>query len=243
MIASGEPTGSGKVLVCGGREFRNYSLLVKTLDQIRPGQIIHGAARGADRMAGRYASTRGIPCESFPVFPEDWDKHGKRAGFLRNQQMLDEGRPDLVVAFPRRSRDQDDGQDIQGTGLQGAGHRPVGATSGEMSPEQRTRTQGTTSPNGLYQPTWTRPIRPASLWSAGRTSFHRIPFQENPPPSSPAQPPPKSQNPPGRTKPHSQNPGTEPRPPGKRQRALQERKTTEMKECPPGKRRKERRYW
>ena len=30
----------------------------------------------------------------------DWKKYGKKAGPLRNQQMLEEGKPDLVVAFP-----------------------------------------------------------------------------------------------------------------------------------------------
>jgi len=34
------------------------------------------------------------------VFPADWETHGKAAGPIRNQRMLDEGRPDLVVAFP-----------------------------------------------------------------------------------------------------------------------------------------------
>jgi hypothetical protein len=33
------------------------------------------------------------------VFYADWDKHGRAAGPIRNQQMLDEGKPDLVVAF------------------------------------------------------------------------------------------------------------------------------------------------
>ena len=32
-------------------------------------------------------------------FPAEWDKYGKAAGVLRNQQMLDEGYPDLVVYF------------------------------------------------------------------------------------------------------------------------------------------------
>lgn len=34
------------------------------------------------------------------AFPAHWDKYGKAAGPLRNQQMLDEGTPDLILAFP-----------------------------------------------------------------------------------------------------------------------------------------------
>jgi hypothetical protein len=30
----------------------------------------------------------------------DWAKHGRAAGPIRNKQMLEEGKPDLVVAFP-----------------------------------------------------------------------------------------------------------------------------------------------
>jgi len=32
--------------------------------------------------------------------PAEWDKFGRRAGPLRNEQMLREGKPDVVVAFP-----------------------------------------------------------------------------------------------------------------------------------------------
>jgi len=33
-------------------------------------------------------------------FPPEWKRYGPKAGPIRNKQMLDEGRPDLVVAFP-----------------------------------------------------------------------------------------------------------------------------------------------
>jgi len=33
-------------------------------------------------------------------FPADWGKYSKSAGYIRNKQMLAEGKPDLVVAFP-----------------------------------------------------------------------------------------------------------------------------------------------
>ena len=39
----------------------------------------------------------GLPCA---VYRADWEGLGRKAGPIRNQQMLDEGKPDLVVAFP-----------------------------------------------------------------------------------------------------------------------------------------------
>ncbi len=57
--------------------------------------VVHGAARGADQMAGQWADKTSTPCDAYPA---DWDKHGKSAGPVRNQQMLDSG-IDLVVAF------------------------------------------------------------------------------------------------------------------------------------------------
>lgn len=94
-----------KVLVCGGRDFYDYNLLsswmielfVKALLVPEDVTIISGHARGADKLGERFANANG--CELI-IFPADWDKYGKAAGHIRNQQMLDEGKPDLVVAFP-----------------------------------------------------------------------------------------------------------------------------------------------
>lgn len=89
-----------RVLVCGGRDFDDSRLMYRVLDALyldRDSTLIHGDARGADRMAQRWAEERALWIESYPA---DWESHGKAAGFIRNQQMLDEGKPDLVVAFP-----------------------------------------------------------------------------------------------------------------------------------------------
>jgi hypothetical protein len=64
---------------------------------------MHGAARGADRLAGAAALRLGLEVVEYPA---DWKRHGRRAGYVRNEQMLAAG-PDLVVAFhaslgPRR---------------------------------------------------------------------------------------------------------------------------------------------
>lgn len=86
-----------KVLVCGGRDYINYDKVKAVLDDLEPDVVIHGGARGADGLAGRWAAETGTECV---VFKADWGTHGKKAGVLRNRQMLDEGKPDLVIAFP-----------------------------------------------------------------------------------------------------------------------------------------------
>lgn len=90
-----------KVLVCGGRDYADRNNIFDTLDSLHEDTaittIIHGGARGADSLADAWARSRGIKTHVF--FP-DWDKYGNAAGPIRNQQMLKEGNPDYVVAFP-----------------------------------------------------------------------------------------------------------------------------------------------
>ena len=85
-----------RILVCGGREWNNAARILARLAPLGPGHtIVHGAARGADTLAGHAAHSLGLTVETFPA---DWNKHGKKAGILRNLQMLDT-KPDLVIAF------------------------------------------------------------------------------------------------------------------------------------------------
>jgi predicted NAD-dependent protein-ADP-ribosyltransferase YbiA (DUF1768 family) len=90
-----------RVLVTGGREFTDQAEADRVLDQIHKEQgisaIISGAARGADTLAANWARRNNVPLEEKPA---DWKTHGKSAGFRRNQEMLEEGKPDLVIAFP-----------------------------------------------------------------------------------------------------------------------------------------------
>jgi len=85
-----------KVLVCGGRNFNDFQLLINVLGEYAITEVIHGNARGADFMADEYATDMNIPIKRFPA---NWDDFGRSAGPIRNRQMLAE-RPDLVVAFP-----------------------------------------------------------------------------------------------------------------------------------------------
>lgn len=90
-----------KVLVCGGRDYADKQRVYSTLNTIREQYgdfiVIHGAAKGADTLADEWAEEQKIVCERYPA---DWNKYGKRAGYIRNSQMLREGQPDLVIAFP-----------------------------------------------------------------------------------------------------------------------------------------------
>ena len=90
-----------RVLVCGGRTFNDSNLAFETLDEIckdaRATVIIHGGALGADELAKEWAI---VNWASWISFPADWEAHGRAAGPIRNQAMLDEGKPDLVIAFP-----------------------------------------------------------------------------------------------------------------------------------------------
>jgi hypothetical protein len=90
------------ILVCGSRDWTSESVIWDALRSYKVGMpddplIIHGAARGADELAAWIAESMDLPVKAFPA---DWKTHGKRAGFLRNIQMLDEN-PDLVIAFQR----------------------------------------------------------------------------------------------------------------------------------------------
>lgn len=94
-----------RLLVCGGRDFQDspkvFQLICDELDWHDvaldcPHTIISGAARGVDTLAYNWAETYGVPIEEYPA---DWEKYGKGAGHIRNQQMLDEGKPDKVLAI------------------------------------------------------------------------------------------------------------------------------------------------
>ena len=87
-----------KLLVCGGRDFSDYARVRAVLGNFGGYvELAHGGARGADALARRFAQEQGWPVK---VYRADWSGYGKSAGVRRNQQMLDEFRPDFVVAFP-----------------------------------------------------------------------------------------------------------------------------------------------
>ena len=104
-----------RILVCGGREHRfrsKVAALIATsllyIEESLPDDedmvLIQGdCPRGADRIA-KIAVKNWIQMGAsweIESYPADWDRYGRsKAGGIRNQQMLDEGKPDLVLAFP-----------------------------------------------------------------------------------------------------------------------------------------------
>lgn len=85
------------VLVCGDRNWTDGGLVARVLASLPPvALVIHGGCRGADSLGGWAARGQGIPVR---IFRAEWEREGRAAGPLRNQRMLDEGRPDLVLAF------------------------------------------------------------------------------------------------------------------------------------------------
>ena len=91
-----------KVIIAGTRDFNDYAFLKKNVDYFLQGinpnseeiEIVSGNARGADKLGERYAKEHNLPVK---LFPANWDKYGKRAGYLRNQEMANYS--DVLIAF------------------------------------------------------------------------------------------------------------------------------------------------
>ena len=93
-IKKGQQGNGINLAVVGSREFNNYDLLKKTLDKFDIQCIVSGGAPGADTLAENYAHTNKI---STKIFRPDWQKHGKKAGFLRNALIVEAC--DMLIAF------------------------------------------------------------------------------------------------------------------------------------------------
>lgn len=88
-----------KVIIAGSRNFHLYNLLKETMDYYLSNiedeiTVVCGKARGADILGEKYAIERGY---NITYYPANWDKYGKRAGMLRNEEMAKNA--DALVAF------------------------------------------------------------------------------------------------------------------------------------------------
>ena len=85
-----------KCIIAGGRDFSDYNLLELScdlyLDSIT--EIVSGNANGADKLGEKYAKQKNI---NLKIFPADWSRLGKSAGYIRNKEMGEYS--DMLIAF------------------------------------------------------------------------------------------------------------------------------------------------
>lgn len=80
-----------KLIVAGGRDFLDYIKASEEIHRLADNELkeravtlVSGMARGADALAVRFAREHNVKLYEFPA---DWNIHGKRAGFMRNEDM------------------------------------------------------------------------------------------------------------------------------------------------------------
>lgn len=87
-----------KVIIAGSRNFDDSYLMMIKMDKILENlpevEIVSGGAKGADTLGEQYAKTYG---HGLKIFPADWNKYGKSAGYIRNEEMAKYA--DCLVAF------------------------------------------------------------------------------------------------------------------------------------------------
>ena len=100
-MAKKEKNENFKVIIAGSRGFSNYKLLKETCNSVLREKkkthnvvIVSGHAKGADMAGEQYANEESLDLE---IFPADWKKYGKSAGFRRNEQMAEFA--DALIAF------------------------------------------------------------------------------------------------------------------------------------------------
>lgn len=96
-----------RVIVCGSRDWTDRRIIRETLLALADRcpdlriVVVHGAARGADRMAGEEARACGYKVEEHPA---NWALHGHRAGLIRNAYMLSLGCSHVIAFWDGKSR-------------------------------------------------------------------------------------------------------------------------------------------
>lgn len=92
-----------RVGVCGGRGFDDTRAVWAALDKERLAvphdtlEVVQGGAPGADKIAREWCVAREVPYFNVPA---EWEKHGRAAGPIRNQKIVDKYELDKLLAFP-----------------------------------------------------------------------------------------------------------------------------------------------
>ena len=77
-----------KTIIAGSRTILDYEVVKEFIDSLdlEITEVVSGKARGVDTLGEQYADEYNIPIRYFPA---DWKKHGKAAGPIRNEEMID----------------------------------------------------------------------------------------------------------------------------------------------------------
>lgn len=90
-MLGGEQAPTARVMVSGSRGWTDRAAIEaafahwQEMTGARDVTLIHGGARGADTLAAEVATKRGWQLDEHPAH---WNQLGRRAGFVRNMEML-----------------------------------------------------------------------------------------------------------------------------------------------------------
>lgn len=105
-----------RLLVCGPRDYTIAGEVWKAMSDVTnaltvgpPAVLINGGGRGVDETAREWADCWNVSIERYDA---DWEAHGRSAGPRRNQQMIDEGKPNIVLAIQYKGRKTPGTQDM-----------------------------------------------------------------------------------------------------------------------------------
>lgn len=86
-----------RILICGDRNWTDFKMIEDYIITLpKDTVIIEGDCRGVDKISGYLARKHGLEVIAVPA---KWELYGNKAGPIRNQEMIDEYKPDRVVAF------------------------------------------------------------------------------------------------------------------------------------------------
>ena len=89
-------------IIAGSRTYNDFHTLLKAIENCpwKITKVISGRARGVDQMGERWADYKDLPCDKYKA---EWDKYGKRAGYLRNEVMADQAEA-LIALWDYQSK-------------------------------------------------------------------------------------------------------------------------------------------
>lgn len=87
-----------RIIVTGGRDYFDKEKLFRVLDLLNPSYVAVGdCSTGADKFALEWCQEKNI---QYKLYVADWEGLGRKAGPIRNQEMVETNQDCVCVAFP-----------------------------------------------------------------------------------------------------------------------------------------------